>query len=397
MRNKKIIPCVLLSVLPSVSYASFIETTMGTAVVNDATAAYFNPASLIQLKNTQIIPLGTIARFDTNFNGQTTAVSNGLIESGTSSSVSYYYSPSIYFGMPINDKITIGLAAVTNLINRDPEGNSVLRYVQSSNTIQDYDVVPSFGIKVNDYLALGAGVNFSDVDFQSNPIVGFPGTNIPDSQSNNNTTGGGIGANAGFLLRPALGTLIGFNYRTTTSYNENGTSIYNGATRIVSSNYHFKLRTPPRSIFSVSQSVTKEIGIITTIQRLQWSLIRNTHVYDIATPTGIIDATIPYYLHDTWILTLGGNYQFTPNWIVRLAGTYNQSPSHGYYQVTTGDSYTLGTSLGYKVNKTFTIDGGYAHAFIQNQSININGNRFLINGDNQASRDVVSLKVTVNV
>ena len=125
---------------------------MGTAVVNDATASYFNPAALIQLKNIQIIPLGSIARFDTNFSGNTTSVANNITESGTASSVSYYKSPSLYFGMPITNKITIGLAAVTNLVNRDPEANSILRYVQSSNSIQDYDVVASFGIKINDYL-----------------------------------------------------------------------------------------------------------------------------------------------------------------------------------------------------------------------------------------------------
>jgi len=102
-------------------------------------------------------------------------------------------------------------------------------------------------------------------------------------------------------------------------------------------------------------------------------------------------------LRDTWVLTIGGNYHFKPSWIVRVAGTYNQSPSNGNHQISTGDSYILGGSLGYQINKMFALDGGYAHAFIQDQSININGNRFLINGNNQASRDVVSLKVTINL
>jgi len=40
--------------LPSSVHASFIESTVGTAVVNDATAAYHNPAALLLLKNSQL-------------------------------------------------------------------------------------------------------------------------------------------------------------------------------------------------------------------------------------------------------------------------------------------------------------------------------------------------------
>src|SRR5688572_27947544 len=100
MSYQKIISRIVVVILWLVwslpSYASFIETTMGTAVVNDATAAYFYPSALILLKNTQIIPLGTAARFRTHFTGQTTAVSTGFVQSGSSHSESDYYSPSFY-------------------------------------------------------------------------------------------------------------------------------------------------------------------------------------------------------------------------------------------------------------------------------------------------------------
>jgi len=387
--------------LPLAGYASFIETTMGTAVVNDATAAYFNPAALVLLKNPQIIPLGTVSRFQTKFTGQSTTVSTNFTALGTSNSVTYYYSPNIYFALPVNAKLTLGLAVVSNFANRDPEENSILRYVQSSNTIQDYNFVPSFGVKINEKVSLGAGINVSYLVFNLQPISGFPGSNIADSQSNNNSNGTGVGANAGFLLQPARGTLIGFNYRSVTTYRESGTSVINSPTQVTSDNYHFKSRTPARSTLSISQFITPTFGLITTIQRIQWNIIKNINVYSVATSTGstavITDASTPYYLHNTWVFTLGGNYQFTPKWIVRVAGTYFQSPDNGHYQISTGNSYILGASLGYQINKTFTLDGSYAHAFIQNESINISGSRFLVNGSNQASRDVASLKLTWNL
>lgn len=111
----------------------------------------------------------------------------------------------------------------------------------------------------------------------------------------------------------------------------------------------------------------------------------------------IINATIPYYLRDTWATTLGGHYQITPKWVLRVASSYNQSPGNPQYQIVNGDSIILGASMGYQINKTITIDGSYAHAFIENGNINITGWRYLIQGINSASRDAVSVKLTVNV
>src|SRR5438045_4040596 len=81
--------------LPLAAHASFIETTMGTAVVNDATAIYYNPAALVLIKNPQIIPQGTFAYFHTRFSGQSTSLSTGITETGSSSSNTRYYSPSL--------------------------------------------------------------------------------------------------------------------------------------------------------------------------------------------------------------------------------------------------------------------------------------------------------------
>ena len=53
-------------------HASFIESTIGAAVVNDATATYYNPAALTLLTNSQIIALRSLAYSHTNFTGQAT-------------------------------------------------------------------------------------------------------------------------------------------------------------------------------------------------------------------------------------------------------------------------------------------------------------------------------------
>lgn len=383
------------------AHASFIESTIGTAVVNDATAANYNPAALVLLKNSQIIPLVTIANFYTHFSGSSTRVSSGLKETGSASSNTDYYSPSLYIGIPTTEKITLGLAILSNSATRNAEDNSVLRYVQSSNTIQDYDFIPAIGVKINDYISLGTGVDFSYANFNLKPITGFPGSNIADSESNNQSNGTSIGVDVGILLKPGPTTIIGFNYRSLTTYHLSGQSNFEGPPQVVANNYHFNLSTPARSTLSINQFVTKKLGFIATVQRTQWSILSNVHVYNIATLSGttpvILNASVPYYLHNTWLVTLGSHYRITPTWVVRVAGTYNQSPGNPYYQIANGDSIILGASMGYDINKMMTIDCSYAHAFFKNENINITGGKYLINGVNKASRNAVSLKLTFNV
>ncbi len=390
-----------LMLLPLAVQASFIESTIGTAVLNDATASYYNPAALVLMKKPQIIFQGTIAYFRTQFTGQSTPLSTGITATGSSSSNTRYDSPSLYLGMPVTDKFIVGLAIVSNAANRNVDENSILRYVQASNTIEDYDVVPGLAIKLTEFFSIGAGVNFSYANFNLRPITGFPGSNIVDSESNNQSDGSGVGANAGFLLTPSPATVIGFNYRSITTYHLSGKSVYEGPPQVVSNNYHFTLWTPARSVFSINHFISPSLGLMGTIQRIQWSSLTNIHVDGIANVSGttpvILNGSVPYYLRDTWLFTLGSHYRITPKWVLRVAGSYNQSPGNPHYQIANGDSIILGASMGYEINKIMTIDGSYAHAFLKDENINITGGRYIIQGVNKGSRDAVSLKLTFNV
>lgn len=391
---------IFLLLAPLSLHASFIESTIGTAVVNDATATYHNPAALTLVKNPQLIGLGSVAYYRSNFNGQSIQSGTGFTQSGSANSQTHYYLPSLYFAAPTKTRVATGLAIISNIFNSDPEINSLLRYAQPGNRIQNIDFIPAIGFKVNNNFALGAGLNFSYASFDMNPISGFPSLNIPDSQSHNESTGSGLGGNLGILLRPTQATLIGFDYRTAISYTFNGKSSLTGNPGITSNEYHFNFWTPARSVLSISHFVKPTLGFIGTVQRVQWSILKNVNLHNVATQVGtspvvLPNATIQYYLRNTWIFTLGSIYRITPKWVVRAAATYNQTPGNPNYQISNGDSIILGASMGYEINKNFIIDGSYAHAFFKNENMNTAGiNK--ITGVNKSVLDAVSIKLTFN-
>lgn len=397
----KNILCIFILLFPLTLHASFIESTIGAAVVNDATASYYNPAALTLLKNPQIITLGSVAYFDNRFTGQSIQATSGFTQSGTSNNQTHYFLPSLYLGIPITDNIIVGLATLSNFFNNNIDEDSILRYSQSNNSIRSFDLVPAIGIKFNEFISLGANINFSYANFILRPIFGIPSLNIPDSQSRNTCDGRGLGGDVGILLKPNKSTLIGLNYHSAITYNLNGKSILESNPEVISDHYSFKFWTPSSSVLSINYFLTPSLGFISTIRRLQWSIFKNINIRGIATRIGnqsvILNASVPYQLHDTWLLTLGTHYRISPNWIIRIAGSYNQSPANGNFQISNGDSLILGTSVSYTINKNIIIDGSYAHAFIQNKNIHIANKRNIIDGVNKAYRDAVSLKFTFNL
>lgn len=390
-----------LLVFPLTLHASFIESTMGAAVVNDATAVYYNPAALVLLKNPQIIALNSLGYFRSRFTGEAIQTDTGFTQSGSSVTKTHYYLPSGYFAIPTPDKkFTIGLAVISNLFNKDIDGNSILRYAQSNNSIKNVDIVPAIAFKLNDFFSVGAGMNISYANFLLERTFGFPSLNIPDSQSRNECDGTGVGGDAGILLKPGKSTMIGFNYRSAIIYRLRGKSVFESNPEVVSNHYGFTFWTPARSVLSINQFITPTLGIIGTLQRINWSIFKEINIHGIATQIGsqpvILNAKVPYHLHDTWLLTLGSHYRITPKWIIRIAGSYNQSPGNSRFQISNGDSIILGASMGYDISKNIVIDTGYAHAFILNENIHVATGLNRINGITTGSVDVFSLKLTFN-
>jgi long-chain fatty acid transport protein len=393
-------PCFFIGFLlfsPNL-HASFIESTMGAAVVDDATSTYYNPAALTLLKKTQLIALGSIGTTQTQFSGQSTQLATSYTQSGVSNAVISTFLPSFYFGAPVTNDITFGFAVIANDFYRNVEDHSILRYAQSNNRIQDIDLVPAAGFKLNKYISLGAGINRTHAHFLLKPLTGLPSLNIPDNQSNNESSGDSWGWDLGFLLKPIVATTVGFNYRSAITYEMGGNSTFLGYPNITSDKYNFNYWTPARSTFSISHFITPQLGVIGTIQFIQWSIFKDVTIHNIASRAGIIpSANVHYNFQDSFLVTVGSNYRISSKWIIRAAGSYTQSPSNGKFQIDTGDSITLGGSMGYTIFQNLILDCSYAHAFIKDQNIHATTAQNFITGEQKAAINAFALKLTVNV
>lgn len=200
LRQYVIIGFLLLN---SPLHASFIEQTMGTAVVKDATAVYFNPAALTISPHQQLILLSTLARAQFQFNGSAQNIPFGITESGSTISKSNFFLPSVYLSIPMNERFVAGFAVVANDFNRELDNNPILRYILARNQTNNIDFIPALGIKINQFLSIGGNINFTYAHLIQEPITaGIPRLNIPESRSLNDTQANSLGGDFGILIKP---------------------------------------------------------------------------------------------------------------------------------------------------------------------------------------------------
>lgn len=392
---------LFLLLLCSPLHASFIEQTMGTAVVQDATAVYFNPAALTISPHQQLILLSTLAKAQFEFRGSAQKMPFGGAESGSTTTQSHFFLPSIYLSIPINEKFVAGFAVVVNDFNRELDNHSILRYLLPRNQTTNIDLIPALGIKINQFLSIGGNLNLTYARLIQEPMTtGIARLNIPESLSLNDSHANSLGADFGILIKPGKKTALGINYRSAVTYHLEGSSTITGLQTISSDNYHFKYWTPARSVVSLSHFLNEKLGFLGTVQYLQWNIFKEGYVYNFATQAGsqffiVPEARINYHFRNSWLLTLGTIYHVSPKWVVRVAGTYNQSPSNGRFQIGPGDSVITGFSMGYRLTNHLTVDCSYGHAFFSTASIDIQTLSNIIIGKNKGTHDAVSLKLTL--
>lgn len=365
---------LITSTFSAPTFASYIQSAVNNAVLKDASAAYYNPASMALLQNKQLLGALVESEVYLNFKGTVTRRLTGTSETGTASSTTFYTLPYIYYVQPLTPKISVGIGRIYNFYGiQDFSPNSILRNIQTYSFISTADYFPAISYKVNDQLTVGGGLDFQYVKLNLSSMVRtLP--SIPETKLVNEGNDWGMGGHIGILYRPAKATLIGVTYRTAVSYNISGHSKFLSNPPFISDHFKTKIVAPASQMVTLAQYFSPQFGIIATIERTQWNLGRNLNLRNVALrlgPNGIIipSVVIPSYLKNTFRYSLTGDYNINPQWYVRPVAAYDQDPGNRYYQVFGGDNIIFGGIVGYRANKCFEGDLAYYKIIYKNRFI----------------------------
>ena len=350
------------------------------ADASDASAIFYNPAGLNQLKRAQVY-VGSFLNYpDRNFSG-------GGEDSQTNHRL--YKSLTTYIAIPVHDRVALGIGFFS------PFGMGTAwpptwagRYLTTYSSLQTYTLNPAISVKVLDNLSVAGGVDFlwSRVKLKRKTPVTFRGVTFPDGESTLNGDGNGTGYNFGVLYEPVSGVKLGAAYRSKISVTHHGDLTTTLPAPFPPSNIQGSagITLPASLTMGIAYSRLKPFTFEFDATWTGWSSYSTlkTNLYQPIMVNGTMTTTvtIPKNWHDAWAFRFGANYEIREGMKVRAGYIYDMTPvpdSSFDPQVPDANRHIFTVGGDIKVLSRFTL--GIAYNFILTES-RTKSNNIAVNG-----------------
>lgn len=400
------------------------------AIGEDASANYFNPASITLLPGMNVSAgvVGIKPNFEfsdggstgpTTFGGQPLGPLGGRPTGNGGdggNAGAWGVVPNAHFTWEVNPRVWLGLSVGAPFgLMTDYEKGWAGRYHSEKFSIESINVNPSIAFKATDTLSIGVGLNWMqlDADYRkaqyavvTHPLAGLIGTG--DMEARVKAKGDGWGWNAGLLWQATPDTRFGLSYRSKVRIDADGTTKVSnrslnaaaagGLTAmgvIGTHNAEASIELPDSAIFSVVHQLNERWTLLGDVAWTGWSSIPELKIKN----TGIPDAELDLRFKDAWRVSLGANYRYSDSWTFKGGVAWDQSPvqSDAYRPSALPDNDRYWVSLGaqYRFNKNTKVDVGYAHLFVKNTSVNnhsAEATAGVLKGDYKSSADIIGVQ-----
>jgi len=376
----------------------------GSAVAEDATTVFFNPAGLTRLEGQEIIGAAHVIMPSANFNNQgSTHVLQGetniplLGGNGGDGGVTKVI-PNFYYSIKVNDRLALGLGIESPFgLATNYDSGWVGRYHALESDLTSVNFNPSVAYKITSQLSAGAGINVqyikaklsNAIDFGTLDVLGAlglpPGAlhlipQMSDGYVRLEGDSWGLGYNLGLLYEFTKDTRMGVAYRSRIQQNLKGDADFenvpaglNPLPVFKNSGIQAKLTLPDSFSVSVVHSFSPEWMVMADFTWTNWSLFKELQVkFDNPYQP---DAVTSEQWQDSYRYSLGLTYRPSSNWTLRTGVAYDTSAvsTEQYRTPRIPDSYRFWTALGlgYKISQAVSFDLGYAHIFVSDSSISM--------------------------
>jgi long-chain fatty acid transport protein len=372
--------------------AAMAQGNAFVADASDASAIFYNPAGLNQLKTPQVY-VGTFLNYpDRNYSG------DGL-DSQTNHRL--YRSLTTYIAIPVHDRVALGIGFFS------PFGLGTAwpptwagRYLTTYSKLQTYNLNPVISVKVLNNLSLAAGVDFLWSRVKLKRKVQVLGGRFPDGELELNGDGHGTGYNFGLLYEPLSGVKLGVSYRSQIAVTHSGDltttlpapfppSTIQGSAGIVY---------PASLTMGIAYSRLKPFTFEFDTTWTGWSSYSKLKVNLDQPQNAVSTSTIPKNWHDAWAFRFGANYEIRPGMKVRAGYIYDLTPvpdSSFDPQVPDANRHIFTVGGDIKVLKRFTLGIAYNYILVEprtkNNTIVANGVPAPLQANGKYTSDVHSL------
>lgn len=144
--------------------AAAVSTAGETAIAEDATTIYYNPAGMTQFKIAAISLTAPIIFLSSEFQNNGTTAGLGDPARGSNANREQNFSiPSLFAALPLSDRVTVGLGVFAPFGQANTYSDDWIgRYHLQKISLKTVDIDPSIAFRLTDSLSVGAGIDISN-------------------------------------------------------------------------------------------------------------------------------------------------------------------------------------------------------------------------------------------
>ena len=349
------------------------------ARADDASAQFFNPASLSWLPTGKQIVLGGSAILPSAKLKDSSASSNitGAVAGNNGGDAgSLELVPNFYFATDVSQDVKFGLGVsvpygLTSEYNNGWKG----RYQALKSELLTININPAFSFKPSEQWSIGGGINLQYIKAELTNAVD---TRAIGADSYSKVSGDDLswGFNLGVIYKPWQGTTLGASYRSHIKHSLDGDVRFKRAspalaTVLPNSDASADVSLPETVSLSLAQSLTDKLELLADVTWTNWSRFKELRVkFDSA----LDDNVTTTKWDDTYRVSLGGNYRYSDRLTLRAGVAYDQTPipdaSHRTPRIPDADRTWFAVGASWKVDPSNTVDIGYAYLRLRDSTTN---------------------------
>jgi long-chain fatty acid transport protein len=334
------------------------------AQADDASAVYYNPAGLTQLKDTEITAGAMVSFPDSRLQGAGSGA-----EMNTMAFIPHFYAATDFGAAQSKWRFALGVNV--------PFGNSAeyadngpFRYLVTQASLSVLNIQPTVAYQVNEQLSLGAGLNIyrGETDLKSH--VAF--TSYPDGHFHFDGDGYAFGGTAGLMWKITPQITFGTVYRSPFAIDFDGTAVL--TTPFGTDGPHptnSSIQFPQSAAGGLAFRPTKKLKLELDVEWTNWQML---HTVALNSPGALFNGrTIPFDWQDSMFYEFGAQYEITDHWTMRGGYIFsgNTVPDSTFSpMVPDSNRHVFSAGLGYS-NHRLNVDVVYQYSLSQDRAVSI--------------------------
>lgn len=394
---RKTVSTVLMLLLVSVSvFASGFQINehgarglgMGgafTGLANDASAVYFNPAGITQLRGTHFSIGATYIAPMSTFTGPDPLPTESKLKK------KYFTPATFYFTQSLGEKFSVGLGFNSPFgLGTEWDGNWVGKYKTTETEIRTFNVTPVVAYKVTDNFSVAAGftVSYADVLIarKLQLMLAPPITPVvvvyPDANLELEGDDVAYGYALALFYKPIESLSLGLSFKSEIKYDFEGTATttYDASVpaalvaRFPKGDITAPLTTPMVLSFGAAYKVNENWNATADFQYNGWSSYKELAVTFKDMPTGTTNPSVSKRdFENSFIVRGGTEYRMKQGLALRAGLFYDKNPiKDERLDPTLPDADRLGLTagLGYSITPSLSVDIAYLYLSFMDRTIN---------------------------